>query len=106
MCYYIVVPHRIKLAIIAGLLVLGLCCALISLISLWHEDAALGRKLDKIERAYSDLQDKYLSIKKDTRRLQNDAEYQKEILKNEFGYVEKNEVPVIVVDPKESDETK
>jgi hypothetical protein len=93
------VPRRTKLAFIAVMLVTVLCCALISLISLWREDVALGRKLDKVECAYNALQDKYINLKSDTRKLQNEPEYQKEILKNEFGYVGKNDVPVVVVDP-------
>ncbi len=92
-------PHRTKLTFIAVLLVMVLCCTLISLVSLWREDVALSRRLVKVESAYNALQDKYISIISDTRRLKSDPEYQKEILRNEFGYVGKNDVPVVVVDP-------
>lgn len=84
---------------VAWLLVITLVSSLFSLVTLWREDMALSRQLSEQERIYQALQDKYLAIRSDTNRLKNDTGYQGETLKGEFGYVETNEVPIVIVGP-------
>ncbi len=99
-------PRRVRMLIVASALVLTLVCSLFSFVKLWREDMALTRKLLEQERVYHALQDKYLAIRADTNRLKNDKDYQGETLKGEFGYVESNEVPIVVVDPDEKPKAK
>jgi len=92
-------PLRTRMLVIAFLLVCTFFGAFITLISIWRQDVVLTRRLEKQEQIYQALQDKYISIRSDTDKLQTDSEYQGRVLKEEFGYVEKNDVPVVVVGP-------
>jgi len=96
------VPLRTKRILVAAFLAAFQLCALAALLGFVRQDMALGRELAKKEAQYEALQDKYLSILTDTRRLGEDPEYQKQILKNEFGYVEQGEVPVVIVGPEDT----
>jgi hypothetical protein len=88
--------------LVAAFLVAFQLCALAALLNFVRQDMTLGRELTKKEVQYQALQDKYLSILTDTRKLEEDPDYQKQILKNEFGYVEYGEVPVVIVGPNDN----
>lgn len=94
-------PLRTKRILVAAFLVAFQLCALAALLNFVRQDMTLGRELAKKEAQYQALQDKYLSILTDTRKLDEDPDYQKQILKNEFGYVEYGEVPVVIVGPED-----
>lgn len=92
-------PRRVRMILVAWTLVVTLFVSLLSLATLWREDLALSRNLAEQERIYQALQDKYLAIRSDTNRLKNDPGHQGDTLKGEFGYVEENEVPIVIVKP-------
>ena len=95
-------PVRVRMLVIAAVLILAAVGCLISLGSLVRQDLLLSQKLAEQEKVYQELQDKRLSILRDTNRLKNDSEYQRETLKKEFGYVEENQIPLITVPPEKS----
>ena len=68
-----------------------------ALVSLWQENRELSRILANQESIYHELHEKHLAILSDTKKLKSDPEHQERMLKDEFGYMEENQVPVVTI---------
>ncbi|MEP0815213.1 MAG: hypothetical protein HRF49_11200 [bacterium] len=93
-------PKRVRMMLLAAALVLTLLLSLGTLVSFWRQDYLLGKELAKREEIYKALQDKHLDVLRETKQLKEDSDFQKRFLKEEFGYVEKDQIPIITSEEK------
>lgn len=65
---------------------------------------AVAREVNGMDTQYNDKLQVYAGELAEGARLENSAEYQKELLKKHFGYTEQNETPIIILPESEADQ--
>lgn len=87
-----IAQRALLLTVVWGLAAAVLAQAVVSYV----EHRRLAREVAQLKQRYDEQFDNYAGHLVESARLENDTEYQVELLKNRFGYTRPNETPVII----------